>query len=53
MLCRKPSPLPKYLAILWPFENEVWMGLVLVIVFSGPVYWFFSIASRHDLELRL
>ncbi len=27
LLSKKPGPLPKYGAVLWPFQTELWMGL--------------------------
>ncbi|KAK4295488.1 hypothetical protein Pmani_031957 [Petrolisthes manimaculis] len=35
----KPRPLPRYLALVAPFSGEVWLALVVVMVWVGLVYW--------------
>ncbi len=45
MLClfRKPSPLPKYTAIVWPFTPELWASVVVSAAAFVLIYWAFSI----------
>jgi hypothetical protein len=41
IISRKPLPLPKYMAIMWPFQIEVWIAAFFALVLMGPVYWIF------------
>jgi hypothetical protein len=41
IISRKPHPLPKFLAIMWPFQYEVWLAVLFALLLMGPVYWIF------------
>ena len=34
-----PKDLPKYLALIKPFVGQVWIFVIIFVIFSGPVYW--------------
>ncbi len=42
-LFRKPTPLPKYTAILWPFSSEVWISVGVSLGAFVFIYWAFSL----------
>ncbi len=42
LVSRKPGPLPKYLAILWPYTTVMWLVIVIAVVVTIIVYWAFS-----------
>ncbi len=52
MLTIKPVPLPKYLAIIWPYQPFVWASLAATVMFMGPVYWAFSKFGRIGYGIR-
>jgi thiol:disulfide interchange protein len=29
------------MAILWPFETEVWIAALIALLLMGPTYWIF------------
>ncbi|XP_076029745.1 ionotropic receptor 21a-like isoform X2 [Oratosquilla oratoria] len=37
-----PAPLPRYSAVVWPFQTSVWVGLFLTVLFLPPIMWFVS-----------
>ena len=39
---RKPSPLPKVMAILWPYRINVWAAFAVTLVGFNLVNWIFS-----------
>ena len=41
LLSQIPFPLPKWKAIFWPFQIEVWSGILLSILIFGPVFYGF------------
>ena len=41
-MTKKPSLLPKIGAILWPYDNNVWIPLILTIPLFSLLYWIFS-----------
>jgi thiol:disulfide interchange protein len=41
MISKKPFPLSKYMAIVWPFQTEVWIFVLLALLLMGPTYWIF------------
>ncbi len=43
LIFRKPSPLPKYTAIVWPFTSEVWASIGISAVCFAFIYWVFSL----------
>ena len=51
IVSKKPFPLPKYMAILWPFETDVWVFLICTLAASGLLDWTFSkLRSRGRRE---
>ena len=38
-LSQKPGFLPKYLAILWPFEAYLWIALLIALIGFSIFYW--------------
>ena len=42
IMSKKPSPLPKFMAIVWPYEKHVWIALAAAIVTFILLYWTFS-----------
>ena len=40
-----PQELPKYLAIIKPFVGQVWIFVIIFVIFSGPVYWLLLTSS--------
>jgi hypothetical protein len=45
----KPKLLPKHMAILWPFQKEIWMCLVLSLVVGVVAYWMLSVLGSMAL----
>ena len=41
-ISRKPSPLPMFLAILWPYQTIVWISIAVAVSFFSLVYWVLS-----------
>jgi hypothetical protein len=41
IVSRKPLPLPKYMAIMWPFQIELWIAVFFALMLMGPLYWIF------------
>jgi hypothetical protein len=41
IVSRKPLPLPKYRAIMWPFQIELWIAVFFALMLMGPLYWIF------------
>ena len=39
---RKPTLIPKYMAILWPFGNIVWLLVALSALMFSMLFWTFS-----------
>ena len=39
---KKPQPLPKFHAVWWPFNNHLWISLLLSSVLFSLGYWCFS-----------
>ena len=39
---RKPTPLPKVMAILWPYRLNVWATFAVTLVVFNLVNWIFS-----------
>ena len=48
LVSRKPAPLPKYLAILWPYTFEMWLLIVIAMVVTALVYYVFSKLGRSS-----
>ncbi|XP_069188819.1 glutamate receptor-like [Procambarus clarkii] len=42
----KPAPLPKYLALISPFEGEVWVAVVVSVVAWGVTLWLLQKARQ-------
>ena len=41
-ITRKPSPLPKVMAILWPYRLNVWAAFAVTLVVFNLVNWMVS-----------
>ena len=52
IVSKKPMPLPKYLAILWPFKPAVWLAMAIALVMSGPTYWMLSKICKKLLSTQ-
>lgn len=39
---KKPQPLPKFHAIWWPFNNDLWISVGISVVVFSMGYWCFS-----------
>ena len=50
---RKPSPAPKFMAILWPYEKMVWILLGLSVPVFSLVYWGFSKIDKKAPNISL
>lgn len=45
--CQKPSPLPKYQAIFWPFQLDLWIVLILALALFSL---FYGVLVRYVLK---
>ena len=41
-ISKKPSPISKLTAILWPYQDIVWITIVAAVPFFSLIYWMFS-----------
>ena len=41
-ISKKPSPISKLTAILWPYQDIVWITIVAAVPFFSVIYWMFS-----------
>ena len=41
-ISKKPSPISKLTAILWPYQNIVWITIAAAVPFFSFIYWMFS-----------
>ncbi|XP_068240190.1 glutamate receptor ionotropic, kainate 2-like [Palaemon carinicauda] len=39
MVSRKPKPAPQHLALIRPFQGDVWRSVVLAFMGTGVIYW--------------
>lgn len=40
-ITKKPSPLPKFMAILWPYQKNVWITTGVMVPVFSLIYWIF------------
>ena len=52
-MTKKPSHLPKVMAILWPYDNLVWICLAVTVPTFFLAYWTFSKIDKVELLDRL
>ena len=41
-ISKKPSPISKLTAILWPYQNIVWITIAAAVLFFSFIHWMFS-----------
>ena len=49
---RKPSPVPRVLAILWPYSTFVWISLAVSVPLFSMVLWIFSKIDKDGFTLN-
>ena len=49
---RKPSPVPRVLAILWPYSTFVWISLAVSVPVFSMVLWIFSKMDKDGFNLN-
>ena len=49
-ITKKPSPLPKVMAIAWPFEMKLWIALLVTVPAICMIYYFFSKVDKKGFE---
>ena len=47
---RKPSPVPRVLAILWPYSTFVWLSLAVSVPVFSLVVWTFSKVDKEGFR---
>ena len=47
IISQKPSPLPRYQAIFWPFSFETWIVLLITVILFSVFYW---VLIKHILK---
>ena len=52
-ISKKPSPLSKLMAILWPFQKIVWVAIVATVPFFALIYWMFSKTQQKGRKSKL
>ena len=40
-ISKKPGPLPKLMAILWPYQTIVWITMAVSVPFFSLIFWTF------------
>ena len=54
IMSKKPSPLSKLMAIVWPYNKNVWISLVVATVIFILIHWILSkiekVRSRRKLS---
>lgn len=53
MISHIPGELPNHLAILGPFEMEVWGGLFISVLVFAIVFWLFVVGIQKDSRFNL
>ena len=49
-ITRKPSPLPKLMAIAWPYEKNVWIALSVSVPIFILTFWAFSKIDKNRFK---
>ena len=44
---KKPQPLPKFHAVWWPFNNDLWISVFMSLVLFSLGYWCFSKVDKE------
>ena len=52
-ISKKPSPISKLTAILWPYQDIVWITIAAVVPFFSLIYWMFSKAQLEGRRSEL
>ena len=47
-LSKKPYPLSKFMAIVWPFDMHLWIALIVAVPATAAVYWIFAMLQCSD-----
>ena len=45
---RKPYPLSKSMAIVWPFDMYLWIAIIVAVPASATIYWIFAMLQCKD-----
>ena len=48
-----PKELPKWQAVYRPFLGQVWVGVIALIIISGPTYWLLQTKSLKPTDQNL
>lgn len=51
-VARKPSPLPKYQALMWPFQMDVWLSVAAAMAVFWPLYWAVGRFLARDTRIK-
>ena len=49
-ITRKPSPVPKVLAIMWPYENITWVAFAMTLLAFNLVNWMVSRIYKEEFS---
>ena len=47
---KKPQPLPKFHAVWWPFNNDLWISVFMSLVLFSMGYWCFSKLDKEGFS---
>ena len=52
IISQKPPPLPRYQAIFWPFDLDLWIALLITVVMFTPFFWVLVRLILKDSAMR-
>ena len=49
-ISRKPSRIPKFMAMMWPYKNNAWAGFTVTLVVFNIVAWMVSSIYKKEFS---
>ena len=49
-ITKKPSPLPKVMAIVWPYDTKLWIALLVTLPAICMIYYSYSKLDKRGFE---
>ena len=49
-ITRKPSRIPKFMAMMWPYKNNAWAGFIVTLVVFNLASWMVSSIYKKEFS---
>ena len=53
IMSKKPSPLSKLMAIVWPYNKNVWISLIVATIIFILIHWILSKMEKASSKQKL